>query len=328
MPRSLRAGNLAALALGVVVGLLLLEVGVRVLFPPPPPPLHVERNEMGFRDSEHPLAKPDGLVRIAFIGDSYTFGQGVPRTERYSERIADRLQSGYRDASVEMLNFGRPGASVSDVLHIFEGAALPFAPDIVVYGFVLNDFSDRPTDRAFRELRDQLLEQHRRRFPWLRALGGRLRTAAVLDRLLFDTTSGIEEAQLEFLRGLYRDGDRFQGRLHVLDRLSRSMSRDSLLGVVVLMPYFLPDEADLDFYRRAREIVRQAAERPRMEFVEVLPALTDRPYYDWWVSADDHHPNAAAHAVIADLVARRILEATGHDWGRFVSRRADAPALQ
>lgn len=324
-PAASRAGNLAALALGCLLGLLALEVGVRVLFPPPPEPPRPGRNEAGFRDSEHVLEKPEGLVRIAFIGDSYTWGQGVDRSRRFSELAAERIDAGLRDASVEMLNFGRPGASVSDVLRILQGAALHYDPDIIVYGFVLNDFSDRQTDLAFRDLRDRLLQEHRQRFPGLRALGTRLRTAAVLDRVLFDTTSGIEEAQLEFLRDLYRDGKRFRQRRRVLERLARTLSRESLLSVLVLMPYFLPEEAELELYRRAREVVAEAADRPRLEMVEVLPALGERPYHEWWVSPDDHHPNAAAHAVIADLVAERVLEITGRDWGRFLERRGDAP---
>lgn len=325
MSARLSAANLAALGLGLLLGMVVLEIGVRVLFAPPPPPPTPRRNTAGFRDIERVLDKPEGVVRMAFIGDSYTFGQGVERHDRFAERAGALLDESYRDATVETLNFGRPGADVQDVLRILEGAALHFDPDIVVYGFVLNDFSDRANDVTFRALRDELLEAHRRRLPGLRALGTRLRSAAVLDRILFDTTSGIEEAQLEFLRDLYRRGERFASRRRLLERLTRVLSRESLLGVVVLMPYFLPGEPDLEFYGRAREVVEQAAQRPRLEFIEVLPALGDRPYHEWWVSADDHHPNAAAHGIIGELIAERVLEHTGRDWGRFARRRGAAP---
>lgn len=316
-----------ALLVGLGLGLLLLEAGVRFRFPVPPPEAPVESNSTGFRDAEHIPAKPDGLMRIAFIGDSYTFGQGVRRDERFSERTAAALDETWPDVRVEMLNFGRPGANVADVLRIYEGGTAEFSPDIVVYSFVLNDFSTPAIDRRFRGERDRILEEHRARFPGLRWAADHLRTAAVLDRVLFDTTSGIEPAQLRFLEQLYQPGPDRDRMTAELTRLTRVLSREHLLSFVVFMPYFLPDEAALGFYSEARSIVAAAADRPRMEFVEVLPLLSERPFHEWWVSAADHHPNAAAHAVIAEALAAQILEITGNRWERFAQRRGVAAAV-
>lgn len=324
MSGRLNAANLVALLLGVAGGFLLLEAGVRWRFEPPPPGPPILRNDDGFRDRDHPIENPEGLVRLAFIGDSYTFGQGVPLEQRFGERTAAALDEEWTEVRVDSLNFGRPGANVADVLRIYEGGVRHYRPEIVVYSFVLNDFSNPVLDAAFRQERDRILADHRARFPGLRTLAGRSRAAAVFDRLLFDSLSGIEEAQLEFLRGLYRTGpDRSRAQARI-QRLTRLLARDPEFAVVVFMPYFLPDEAELDFYVEAREIVREAADRRGVAFLEVLPLLADRPFHEWWVSAADHHPNGAAHERIAVAVTRVIHERIGDSWSRFERRRERA----
>ena len=53
-----------------------------------------ETNEMGFREKEFQLKKPDGKFRILVFGDSFTFGIGVHKSQRYTnvlETILNRL---------------------------------------------------------------------------------------------------------------------------------------------------------------------------------------------------------------------------------------------
>ena len=47
-------------------------------------------NSREARDVEHPQQKAPGTTRIALLGDSGTFGWGVPYGQRYSEIIAQR----------------------------------------------------------------------------------------------------------------------------------------------------------------------------------------------------------------------------------------------
>ena len=44
-------------------------------------------NSLGFREREFQLQKPDGVYRIAVIGDSISWGPGVPVPERFSNLI-------------------------------------------------------------------------------------------------------------------------------------------------------------------------------------------------------------------------------------------------
>ncbi len=93
-------------------------------------------NSHGMRQAELPLRKPDGVRRIAVLGDSFVWGIGVADEDRFTERVAARL------ADVEVLNFGVSGyGSVQHLLSL--DRVLQFAPDLVVLTFCLgNDFVD------------------------------------------------------------------------------------------------------------------------------------------------------------------------------------------
>ena len=52
--------------------------------------LHTKLNSLGCRDKEWELAKPPGVRRIAFVGDSFTYGWGI---ENPAERFTGLIQA-------------------------------------------------------------------------------------------------------------------------------------------------------------------------------------------------------------------------------------------
>ncbi len=83
-------------------------------------------NSAGQRDDEVATDKPAGTLRIAFLGDSRTFGYGVPIDQHFTQLI-----EGYFD-KVEGLNFGVPGYGVDQELLALRTRGLQYRPDIVV----------------------------------------------------------------------------------------------------------------------------------------------------------------------------------------------------
>ena len=53
----------------------------------------LKTNSHGMRDREYPREKPDGVVRIAGLGDSVMFGWGVGQGEAYLD-VLERLDRG------------------------------------------------------------------------------------------------------------------------------------------------------------------------------------------------------------------------------------------
>ena len=92
----------------------------------------LEFNKEGFRDINHNLSKTN-RTRIAFIGDSFTFGWGINDTnETFAELTGKQLNS-------EPQNFGIPGANILDIYWVMQNYVLKYNPDIIVYAVYWND---------------------------------------------------------------------------------------------------------------------------------------------------------------------------------------------
>jgi lysophospholipase L1-like esterase len=96
-------------------------------------------NSWGFRDCEHPLRKPDATVRIAVLGDSITAAVNLNRNVRYTELVENYLNQGYYRKKHVVMNFGVGGYDTLQEVATLKDKVLPFAPDIVVVAYCLND---------------------------------------------------------------------------------------------------------------------------------------------------------------------------------------------
>lgn len=98
----------------------------------------VKINSWGMRDKEISLKGPEGIRRVAVVGDSFTWGHGVEEEERFSDIAAQHLNS----LKLEILNFGVSGFGPLEYLLEMDHV-LQFNPKLVVLVFCLeNDWQD------------------------------------------------------------------------------------------------------------------------------------------------------------------------------------------
>lgn len=95
----------------------------------------------GLRDREFSLAKPPGVFRIACIGDSITFGFGLPAADSYPKRLENLLNAccAATNQHYEVMNFGVPGYNLKEIAETLRSRVPKYKPDLVVYGYCLND---------------------------------------------------------------------------------------------------------------------------------------------------------------------------------------------
>jgi hypothetical protein len=100
-------------------------------------------NRLGYRDHDHPVAKPAGAFRVVVLGDSIAAGWGV---EDYADTFPARLETELvrRGVAAEVLNFGVTGYNTAQAVETLAARALAFDPDLVVLAYCLND--RRPPD--------------------------------------------------------------------------------------------------------------------------------------------------------------------------------------
>ncbi|MBL8379241.1 MAG: SGNH/GDSL hydrolase family protein [Burkholderiales bacterium] len=98
-------------------------------------------NGFGFRQRDDvSVAKPTGVRRIAFIGDSVTLGREVAFENTFPELVQAKALRAAPQHRLEALNFAIDGYSTPQIARMLSDRVLGFFPDIVVYTLCLNDF--------------------------------------------------------------------------------------------------------------------------------------------------------------------------------------------
>src|SRR3954464_3884119 len=107
-------------------------------------PVPVNITPAGFRDREHTLDKPDGVYRIAVLGDEQSEAMSVKLTQTWWWQLPARLQQcGFQpDKLTEVLNFGVGGYGTAQEYVLLETTAMRYQPDLVLLQFSPNDVAD------------------------------------------------------------------------------------------------------------------------------------------------------------------------------------------
>jgi len=96
-------------------------------------------NSHGYRTGEYGAEKTPGTIRIACLGDSWTFGMNVDQDKTYPSRLVASLHETRPGSRVEVLNFGVLGYSSFQGLQLLKARVLDLKPDILAIGFGMND---------------------------------------------------------------------------------------------------------------------------------------------------------------------------------------------
>ena len=90
-------------------------------------------NSMGFRGPELKMPKSRSTLRLAFLGSSTTYCAEVSNNENtWPHLVAEALQAEWPGLSVDYINGGVPGYSVSSSLKNLEYRVTPLEPDVIV----------------------------------------------------------------------------------------------------------------------------------------------------------------------------------------------------
>ena len=108
-------------------------------------------NAQGFRD-ERKTDTPDQSRRIALVGDSFTFGQGVPFDQTFGALIESRLPS------TAVHNLALQGFGIDQMWNVVKSVGLPMQPDLVIVAFISEDFT-RSLNMPFVKLVGSVLEK-------------------------------------------------------------------------------------------------------------------------------------------------------------------------
>lgn len=97
--------------------------------------VYVEINDQGLRDYDYPYARPAGVTRVLFLGDSMTAGMQVPLEDTFVKRLEQGLTAG--GGSWEVINAAVNAFGTDNELIFFREEASKYEPDVVVLSMYL-----------------------------------------------------------------------------------------------------------------------------------------------------------------------------------------------
>lgn len=118
--------------------------------------LRLASNSLGMREEEYALPRPEGLVRVVLLGDSFVMGSGINREDRLGRHLGDflRARAGAADVPVEVLHLGLGSWNVRAECAWLRRQLDLLQPALVVHVLVGNDLDDCSAVRGFGVLSD------------------------------------------------------------------------------------------------------------------------------------------------------------------------------
>lgn len=109
----------------------------------------VSINSKGFRGPEFETRKTSGCLRVITLGASSTFGYHDRDNETYPHYLRDTLTTflvapGSKYSAVEVINFGIPHHTSSNIEALFMAEAIALEPDVVTFYEGINDAHQAP----------------------------------------------------------------------------------------------------------------------------------------------------------------------------------------
>lgn len=252
-------------------------------------------NRLGYRDHDHALAKPPGMLRVVVLGDSIAAGYGIARLqEMFPAILGERLrEAGLR---IEVLNFGVTGYNTAQEVETLRARALAFAPDVVLVAYCHND-REPPDPRLIEALREA--NQENRAVP--ESAGRRLLVKSALYRFLRYAAFPRKDSGW-LSAGATDPGGTVEASLRELAKLAREERFQVLLAVFPVLPNFF----DRNYAQRHDDLDRLSTDLGFSHLDLRDPFRICRIERRRYMGLDLYHPTAAGHRCAAEAMAAEV----------------------
>jgi len=264
-------------------------------------------NAAGYRGAELDLRKEPSTLRIALLGDSLGFGEGVKESDTAASLI-ETLLSQEIGCPVEVYNFSVPAYSAHQYAWLLRNRVLAYRPDVVVVWYFLNDVENIGKRREGRMGTMRFLgnDDYAIFFPFLarfsalaRFVGRRLDAQLrgyVLVRMYLRVYTGPEDEWTAMVDGL-KDDLRDMAELALENQIPIALFVHPLLYRLEAGRYPLAE---------VHRLVIDLAEEAGFFAYDLFDVFQGQVTEDLWVHSSDQHPNELAHKLAAGYAAEKL----------------------
>lgn len=272
-------------------------------------------NSAGVREREALTSpKPDGERRIVCVGDSFTFGWGIPEEQNWVRMLEERLRADGDD--VRTVNCGAAGTvCIDEYVHGLRTRFARFEPDAVILTICLNDLVGS----------DGLM-----------VLGPPIDTGSALLDLVYGAMGygplNLEPGtdwvgELLTMPEVYPDGTpnpRFGADKPYAAMWSQGVPQKNLRDakawcdergipfVVVLWPFLQGLGPGRCYpFQPLHDLVASDLKDAGIPMLDVTPWLRGTNHEDLWVTPADMHPNPKAQKLVLEAIAAFVREEIG-----------------
>ena len=236
-------------------------------------------SSQGLRDREFPLTPPPGRTRIMMLGDSLTFGWGVPGDKTWSKRLEQMLRQAGYDAEVINTGVGNYNTEMEAAWFLERG--VQFKPHYVVLNYFINDAEPTPRYGS------NLLAEHSRAYVYF---------ASRIDAAVRQAGVGERTDWQSYYAGLYNEEN--------LRRVNAAFARLAEYCRAHGIPLIVANYPELRNPRaypfpQVNQAVEKLARDNHLGYVDMLPAVREMDPPSLWVTRPDPHPSVAAHEAFA-----------------------------
>jgi hypothetical protein len=272
---------------------------------------YVTPNSLGFRDVEFSPPKPDGVYRIAVIGDSFAYGQGLPVSKRFSNIIEQTLNtSGSR---YEVLNFSLPGNSASSEVHIMQKIVLPLDPDFILVQWLPNDLITASIVRG--PGKPNLISNT----AWHKKARANSALYFLLNNQWFKLSRSLGINNFSYGENLmtpFRDpgSEEFKTAFQPMTDLLAGLQASGKDYALVLHPLLQPDLGRNYLMQPLHDLVMEECRKVEARCIDLAPQFVaygvaygvDYDFTQLWVNRFDGHPGVEANQLVADYIIQEL----------------------